>query len=99
MHGWLSVGVTVRYSCFHVVFCVVAPLFSMEQLKGTLESGSTVSSSFALPLNLQMISHCGPLADDASVATVRVRYKGRDQLSSKTVKAVNNDFSMCAGGE
>ena len=41
----------------------------MEQLKGTLESGSTVSSSFALPLNLQMISHCGPLADDASVAT------------------------------
>ena len=45
------------------------PPFLIEQWEGMMESGSTVSSSFGPPPDLQLISHFGSFADDAPVKT------------------------------
>ena len=58
-HTSPGLGVIIPLTFFQVTHRLIFPPFSIEQLKGGMESGSTVSSSFGLSPNLQLISQSG----------------------------------------
>ena len=77
-----SLGVTSLSTCFHVVFFVIVPPGCIEQSKGGLDFGSTVSSSFGQLLNLPTITHSGSFARDVPVTNERQKTTIKTQALS-----------------